>query len=444
MNKELLLKWLISDAEKQAPRYVGYRREADLKKCLYELNNRRRIELPSPLPKDPEAMLRVLEQHFDRRVSFVSLVLNHHFPDRFLFYRVSELDQEILEGLAFFSEVVPEFKFPFASVGTKALDRYLQLNDQLQAFARTAWPKPKRRQAAVLAFLYEGLGMLFLEKSSYNRYWLMVARPEYFDILDKHREINWSGCKEMKPGDLVFMYRTSPRKAITNLYRVKEAPEFDPWGGWRGFWVTLAGVGSIPDISFADMRSDPVFNLWGPVRRHFQWTVVQAVPHSVYNRLLDRIPDSIREEHRLTPEPVADVRSFGQFALEAEFEEQIVKPLIRRWGFKFDAQYPCLFRLGSQDTHARVDCHVSDARGPFTLFEDKLRIANDRELEPAVAQAKSYALMLGLSSFVVAAPEGLWVYSLARNVETLRQHVSADELPAQEENVRRLLLSLRT
>lgn len=443
MNKELLLKWLISDAEKEAPRYLKYRQRVTLKECLYELNNRRAVDLPSSLPKDPEAMLHTLDERFDGRVSFVSLVLSHHFPDRFLFYRVSELEPEILEGLAFFAEVVPAFKLPFASVGTKGLERYLQLNDALQAFAHTAWPNAKRRPAALLAFLYEGLGMLFLEKSSYNRYWLMAARPEYFPILDKHREIHWSGCKEMKPGDLVFMYRTTPRKAITDLYRVQEAPEFDPWGAWKGFWVVLTSVGSIPDIAFAAMRSDPVVKQWGPVRRNLQWTVIEAIPHSVYNRLLDKIPAATRAEHGLLPEPLLDVGSSGQFALEAEFEEQVVKPLIRRWGFEFRAQYPCIFRLGSQDTHARVDCYVSDARGPFTLFEDKLRIANDRELEPAVAQAKSYALMLGMPSFVVAAPEGVWIYSLNRNAHTLEKHVRGDELPAQEENVRNVLLRLR-
>jgi len=202
-------------------------------------------------------------------------------------------------------------------------------------------------------------------------------------------------------------------------------------------------VGSIPDITFADMRSDPILSRWGPVRRQFQWTVTEAVPHSVYNQLLDKIPEEIRVQHHLVPEPLLEVGSSGEFAFEAEFEDQIVKRLIRRWGFKYEAQRPCLFRLGSQESRGRVDCYVSDARGPLTLFENKLRIL-DRELEPAVAQAKSYALMLGLPSFVVAAPEGLWIYSLNRNAHTLEKHVRGDELPAQEENARRLLLSLRT
>ena len=85
-------------------------------------------------------------------------------------------------------------------------------------------------------------------------------------------------------------------------------------------------------------------------------------------------------------------------------------------------------------------------RGPVTLFENKFRIINDeKDLQPAVDQAKSYALILGLPSFVVASPEGMWLYSLEWNKETLVKKVSADEISsqAQEEEFRGLLQKLR-
>jgi hypothetical protein len=79
----------------------------------------------------------------------------------------------------------------------------------------------------------------------------------------------------------------------------------------------------------------------------------------------------------------------------------------------------------------------------LTLFEDKLRIANDEVLDLVMRQAKSYALMLGLPSFAVAAPEGLWIYSLVRNIETLQAHFLPDELTGQDEQARSLLVRLR-
>ena len=90
-----------------------------------------------------------------------------------------------------------------------------------------------------------------------------------------------------------------------------------------------------------------------------------------------------------------------------------------------------------------MDFLVRDGRGTFTLFENKVRILNDKDLKEAADQGKSYALMLGLPSFVVASPEGIWIYSLDRNRETLEMQTSLDELEVRDEEVRNTLLKLR-
>jgi hypothetical protein len=76
-----------------------------LQEALYELNNRREVDLPSSLPKKPEQMIPVLREHFKDDVTFISLVLNYHFPEQYFFYRVSKLEPEIFLGFQFFSEV---------------------------------------------------------------------------------------------------------------------------------------------------------------------------------------------------------------------------------------------------------------------------------------------------------------------------------------------------
>jgi hypothetical protein len=47
-----------------------------------------------------------------------------------------------------------------------------------------------------------------------------------------------------------------------------------------------------------------------------------------------------------------------------------------------------------------------------------------------------------LPSFVVASPEGLWVYSLRKDAPEM--HISLDELDARDEGIRTKLLELRT
>jgi len=471
MNKQVILSWLLKEAEEHEARY---RSTSTIEAALVELNNRREIALPVSIPGNPEEAISLLREHFKDNVTLVSLVLNHRFPKDFLFYRVSRLEEEIFEGLNFLAEIVPGFDLSFFRVGRKGFARYLRLNAALLSFARAHWPDLRNPQARLAAFLYQGLGLLFLQKSEYNRYWIAATRQDYFHELDEKEAITWSGRKEMKQGDLVFMYRTAPRKAITDLYRVEtkdssEPPEkkrkkgpldrlrgtagktlrreadiwFDLWGAWDGFWVNLRRVCRIEGVPFAVMRHDPVLSKWGTVRKQFTGTVIEPVPHSIYNRLLDMLPRAVRAQHRLEPEPLANVGRSGEFTSEAEFEEEVVAPLLERWGFKYQAQYPCHFRFGSQDHRGRVDFFVSDERGPLTLFEDKFRIHNEDHLQPAVAQAKSYAIMLGLPSFVVAAPEGLWLYSLHRNVEQLELDVPGDTLAEREEELRSQLLRLR-
>lgn len=461
MNKNLILNWLLQDTEKQADRYYDYGsiKKFKLEDSLHELNNRREITLPPSLPKTPGKMIPVLRKHFKNNVTLISLVLNHYFPKQYFFYRVSKLEKEIFEGFEFFSEIIPEFRFRFSGVGGKGFGRYLELNETLLKFAYTVWPKLKKPQIRLAYFLYQGFGSLFLEKNDYNRYWVMATQEQYFDELDtRDKEVLWSGRKEIQPGDLVFVYRTAPRKAITDILRVKDEPFFDPWGAWDGFWVNLEKVCAIEDISFAEMKQDSVINQWSTVRKNFQGTVTEPIPHIVYNELLKKIDEAIRIKFNLEPEPIsapkatstdqrptmATSKLSGQFTSEAEFEEKVIGPLLRRrWGFKCETQYPRRFRVGSQNHHCLVDFYVSDEKGPLTLFEDKLRILNDKDLKPAVDQAKSYALLLGLPSFVVASPEGMWLYSLEKDKEKLVEQVSVGEPRDQEEEFRSQLLKLR-
>jgi hypothetical protein len=449
MNKILLLDLLAQDLEKNVEKYYDAEiiEKYSLEDTLYELNNRKAIEIPSSLPKTAEEMIVVLRKHLPDDVTLISCILNHYFPEEFFFYRVSKVEPEIFEGIEFFSEVVPELRFRFNKIGKRGFEEYLELNKSLMKIAKRVWPDLKRPQLKLAYFLYQGLADLFLEKSEYNRYWIMATYPEYFEGLDSsEKSVPWSGRKEIRPGDLVFMYRTAPRKAITDILRVKDEPFFDPWGAWDGFWLNLEKVCAVEDITISQMRDDPVLGQWGLVRRNFVGTVTEPVPHSIYNRLLDHISKAIREEYGLKPEPVADIGRSGQFTSEAEFEEKVIEPLLKRWGFRFARQHSCRFSVGSQYYDGRVDFYVSDGGGPVTLFENKFRIINDeKDLRPAVDQAKSYALMLGLPSFVVASPEGMWLYSLEWNKETLVKKVSADEISsqAQEEEFRSLLQKLR-
>jgi len=364
-----------------------------------------------------------------------------------MFYRVSMLENEIFAGFKFFSDVYDKFQFKFYKIGQNrnSFDNYLMLNEAMHSFASDAWPdiKDKFIHKKINYFLYQGLGNLFLEKNDYNRYWIMATGETHFDSLDKEEEVIWSGRKEMQVNDLVFMYRQAPRKAIADVYFVSEPPYFDPYGGWGGFWVPLKKITPIRDITMVEMKHDEILGKWSFVKCSSQGVVTAPVPYSVYNRLLDLIGKDICEKHELAHEPVAKTVSSGQYASEEEFEDDVLEPLLRHWDFKFQRQYPCYFTIGSQYHTCFVDFIVHDEKGTITLFENKLEILNEAKLQEAVLQAKSYSLLLGINNFVVASPEGFWIYKLERNNESLVENISSDEFKEKEETMRNLILKLR-
>lgn len=436
MDNQQILSWLLKDAEKYADEYYSFQEE-NLEEKLYHLNRRNKIDLPSSLPKAKDELISVLRRHFNDDVNSISLVLNHYFPEDFIFYRISKLEDEIFKGFDFL-----ELELPFSKIGNKNFDNYLKLNVILLNISHEKWPDLKNPQKRISYFLYQGLGNLFLEKSDYNRYWIMVTNEEHFISLDSDDENTWSGRKEMQKGDLVFMYRTAPRKAITDIFRVTDDPGYDQWWPW-GFWVNIKRLSSIKDITFSDMRADPIIGQWNLIKRQFQGVSTEQVPHSIYNELLKKLPEDIKQEFNLKPEPVAKMGYSGQYISEQEFEEEFVIPLLKRWGFQYQYQYPQLFHIGSQKLHCRVDFYIRDEKGHLTLFEDKLRILNDMDLKLAVGQAKSYALMLGLLSFVVASPEGIWIYKLNKNQEELVKNFNSNEIQIHDAEIRSLLLNIR-
>jgi hypothetical protein len=409
--------------------------------AMYEINSRRDVEFPDEnAPEGLTELVESLRTHFKDDVSKISLLLSFFYPEDFLYYRVCPFEPEIFEGLAFLSQVAPELELPFDRVGRRGFERYLELNQALRIFSERCWPDVDDPASRIYWLLYRGLAPLFATPSGYRRYWIMATREEYWPHLDEGGDLYWAGRKEMEPGDLVFFYRTAPRKAITDIYEV--APSgvtIDPWGSWHGLWFDLEKVTAIPDIPFSKLRTDPVLGKWGVIRRQFQGVVSEPVTHAVYNRLLELLPEDLCEEHGLEPEELAATGSSGSFASEEEFEDAVVEPLVRRMGLGMERQHVCTFQIGSQATRGRVDFLLKDGDRPVALIENKLKIVNDAQLQTAVAQARSYALQLGLPTFLIGAPEGLWLYRLELNRESLVDHWTGDGVDADE--LRRLLLA---
>lgn len=131
--------------------------------------------------------------------------------------------------------------------------------------------------------------------------------------------------------------------------------------------------------------------------------------------------------------------------VEERFEDSVLIPLLARWGFIAQRQVACALPGRNRAQRGRVDLLVyeSAAGAPLTLVESKRHIRGEDELGRAAAQAAAYARSLGLPSFVVAAPRGLWVYRRSGERHACVAHYTSLQVHQAPDAPRQLLIDLR-
>lgn len=58
-------------------------------------------------------------------------------------------------------------------------------------------------------------------------------------------------------------------------------------------------------------------------------------------------------------------------------------------------------------------------------------------------QAKSYSLQMGIENFVVASPEGFWIYSLSKNKEKLSNRITFKDFELDENRFKKLIIKFK-
>lgn len=457
MNKHMLLDYLVSETEAKADAWWISRR-CDTNGHIYELAelafevNGRKGDVPIPDPTgDPEIDATMLESSLGGNVSLVSFVLNAWYPSEYCFYRVSDAEQEIAAGLSYLADsnvsasLRPLADRPWTGMPRNGLEQYLFLNNAIMGFARETWPhEPVGRRHVLLAyFIYQELSALFRDPLDTSSYWLMVADPKYFRNDERDDEVEWSARKGVKTGDIVFMYRKSPVSAITDVYRVSSEPRVDPWSAWRGVWVDMKRVAHLdPGVTYATLKAAPELEAWPRLRGNLQGVMCEQLPYRYYNRILELMPAEAVTRACLVPELLTTPDS-GNYDNEADFEDKVVTKLIQGWAFRAVPQHAAVVWITGEPHPLRVDFLVQSQGRLVTLFEDKVAIPDDRTLRMASEQAKTYALQLALPSFIIAAPEGYWIYRLSGAEKQLWKHLTLAEMNAQRDDVRRQLLAWR-
>jgi EVE domain len=225
-------------------------------------------------------------------------------------------------------------------------------------------------------------------------HWLWVTGPSYYADLDPtgdHVADGWWTChKDTREGDLVLLYRTTPKMDIAYLIETRSAaysllkdPSAEP--GWDyGCDYEVIEKFANP-MGIAEIKADPVLEGWNAKNSRFQRRAFR-IERGIWDHLITRlVADPTQIEEKLT-------RAEHLHTLEAEIEKILAEEpkrlsvLLSVLGdlYLVERQHRCL-------NGGRADLVFKDKRSKRYVVEVKRGLVG----RSAVAQALSYRASVG-------------------------------------------------
>jgi tetratricopeptide (TPR) repeat protein len=184
-----------------------------------------------------------------------------------------------------------------------------------------------------------------------RQYWLWVTRPDYYleddgsdrELLDPTHGADtggwWTCHRDTKKGDLIFLWRTSPKKDIGYLIQAESDAYSivdDNDQGWDyGCDFDVLFKFENP-IHIKDLRGSPSFEEWGPLRGSFQKTTFKISLeywNKINNLAANKNPGYQEIIELIQKEPLSE-----GIRLEEELENELVANLdvLKRFGHQLE------------------------------------------------------------------------------------------------------------
>jgi len=356
----------------------------------------------------------------------LSMAFNQCFPEYFFpyFFRGHfYLFEEICE---IFTITLPEL--PKKKHYDQRLAYYFELCRALYEFRKSSNLSP----AELSAFLYS-FAQNFISVAQDNvlpkplKVWIVSGGInqngdfEYLDGIDDHAVTSWQGNIDTRRGDIVLVYCLSPRSYIHSIWRAKTDGYIDPFFYFYN-QVWLCNPIKTTHITYDDLRNDPLLSQNSLVKCSMQGLNGRRFNYREYEAILSIMESKGQDLSKLPRvEPVFEI-SDGKNLLvdERDVEIYLVEPLLEKLGYENeDWTRQMTVRMGRGEKlypdyafFAQQNKGEEQAR---MVLETKYRIKTNKELFNAYSQAKSYALRLQSTAFVVAAIEGIWIFPLQKS-----------------------------
>ncbi len=270
--------------------------------------------------------------------------------------------------------------------------------------------------AELCAFLYDFAPNFISKEETYipqaSRVWCiggLIDKREIFETTF------WQANPETKKGDILIHYETSPISAITCLWIAQTDGVIDPFFHYYSN-TYISNKIYIPHITLKELQSDDYFSKHPLIRKKFQGVNGWPMSSGDYSELLRIIKAKGFDIDTLPKLYAPSLPNDINIKLEHDVEKQLLEPLLNSMGWYENKDFIRQLSIHAGRGHRIFpDYALHYNKSPNEekskiLIEAKLHMENNREIEEAFLQARSYACLLESSVIILCDKQCLIVY----------------------------------
>ena len=237
----------------------------------------------------------------------------------------------------------------------------------------------------------------------------------------------WQSNPETRAGDLIVMYLRTPISAISSIWRSCSIGFNDPFF----FYYRCTYIGNpckVKRLGINQIKKDKLLSQLPIVKKNMQGINGVELMPSEYNYIVDKVKGNVP---RLEFE---DISVDNSYTNEKDVENRLIKPFLKDLDYE-ETDYTQQKRIpvGNHNTTLIPDFVLlpdifKGQHSAFAVLEAKKSIKNEKELQAALKQVSSYALLLSAKYAVVASQERIWITSKEDRYTRIIEDFSWNEL----------------
>ena len=361
-----------------------------------------------------------------RSIPFLSINLYRSYPEYAFPYLFPQ-------HFYLFQAICKEFDIDLPNIPNKNIARfqyYLTICRAMYDFRVSNGLSPSEMCAFIYGFAMRDVRKIVAncDKSPSRIFMVHAGEADQKTVLSSELRTDkisvWQGRENIRIGDLVLMYETTPSKGFGSIWRAMSPGFDDPFDLYPGK-VFLGYPIKIPHINFRKLTTDSVWGVKPEVKAHMQGASGRVCTVKEYEALKALIiqTDPSFNLGCLPMPPLESPFDFNELKVEHDVEVKLLEPLLINLGFKKeDWVYQYSVRIG-RDNSSRPDyvlglkVSASGCASADLVFETKFSIANRKQRAKDYGQVLAYAGILSSRIATLVSKEGIWIYNRIDNFD---------------------------